>query len=75
MWSPREGSGESLQDSCFENHMSTMTLEDKCPSSVGIQYATEEEQRNGSIKKEWTGLKQKCCSVVDVSGGKRKVQC
>ena len=55
--------------------MSTMTLEDKCPSSVGIQYATEEEQRNGSIKKEWTGLKQKCCSVVDVSGDKRKVQC
>ena len=49
------------------------TLEDEPPSSEGIQYATEEEWRNSSRKKEESGLKQKCCSAVDMPGGESKV--
>ena len=46
------------------------------PRSEGVQYATGEEQRavtNSSRKNEAAGLKQKECSVVDVSGGENKV--
>ena len=55
-----------------------MTPEDQHPKSEGVQYATGEEQRavtNSSRKNEVTGPKQKQHSVVDVSGGERKVQC
>ena len=55
-----------------------MTLEDKTSRMEGVQYATGEEQRaitNSSRKNEVTGPKQKQHSAVDVSGGKRKVQC
>ena len=52
-----------------------MTPEDEPLRLVGVQYATEEEWRNSSRKNEATGLKQKQCSVVDVSGGETKVQC
>ena len=52
-----------------------MMQEDKPPRSVGVQYATGEEQRNNSRKNEEAGLKQKRHSVVDVSGGEGKVQC
>ena len=54
MWSPREGNGEPLQYSCFENPMNSMkrqkdmTLNDELPRSVGAQYATGEEWRNNS---------------------------
>ena len=75
MWSHGEGSGKPLQDSCFENHVSTMTPGDEPPSSVGVQYATEEERRNSSNKKVGTGIKKKRHSVVDMSGGKGQVQC
>ena len=50
-----------------------MTPEDEPLRLVGVQYATEEEWRNSSRKNEATGLKQKQCSVVDVSGGESKV--
>ena len=50
-----------------------MTLEDESPRSVGVQYATGEEQRNSSRKNEVAGPKDKQCSVVDVYGGKNKV--
>ena len=53
-----------------------MTLEDELPRLEGIQYATGEEQRaimNSSRKNETFGIKQKQCSVVDVSGGESKV--
>ena len=43
-----------------------MVTEDEPPRSVGIQYATGEEQRNSSRKNEEAGPKQKACSVVDV---------
>ena len=46
-----------------------MTLKDKQPRLVGVQYATGKEQRNSSRKKEVAGPKQKQHSGVDVSGG------
>ena len=46
-----------------------MTPEDEPPRLVGVQQATEEEQRNSSGKNEEAGQKQKCCSAVDMSGG------
>ena len=54
------------------------TLEDEPLRSEGVQYATGEEQRaitNSSRKNEASGPKRKQCSVMDVSGGERKVQC
>ena len=80
-WSTGEEKGESLQYSYLENPMNSMkrqkdmTLEDKLPRSEGVQYATGEEWRNSSRKNEEAGPKQKWCSVVDVFGAERKVQC
>ena len=50
-------------------------LEDEPPRSVGVQYATGEEQINSSKKNEEAEPKQKQPLVVDVSGGESKVQC
>ena len=50
-------------------------LEDEPPRSVGVQYATGEEQINSSKKNEEAEQKQKQPLVVDVSGGESKVQC
>ena len=55
-----------------------MTPENEPLRSVGVRYATGEEQRaitNSSRKNEEAGPKQKWHSVVDVSGGESKVQC
>jgi len=52
-----------------------MPLKDEPPRSLGVQYATGEEQRNSSRKNEESEPKQKWLSVVDVPGGERKVQC
>ena len=49
-----------------------MTPEDEPPRLEGVQYATGEERRaitNSSRKYEVAGLRQKRCSLVDVSGG------
>ena len=43
------------------------------PRSVGVQYATGEEQRNSSRKKKEAETKQKQCPVVGMSGGESKV--
>ena len=51
-----------------------MTLKDELTRSVGAQYATREEQRNGSKANEEAEPKQKL-PVVDMSGGESKVQC
>ena len=51
------------------------TLKDDPTRSVGAQYATVEESRNSSRRNEEAGPKQKCCPVVDVSGGESEVQC
>jgi len=57
MWSTGEGNGKPLQCSCLENLMNSMkrekdmTPEDEHPRSVGVQYATGEEQRK-KLQKE-----------------------
>ena len=50
-------------------------LQDEPPRSAEVQYDTGEEQRNSSKKNEEAEPKQKQPLVVDVSGGKSKVQC
>ena len=78
-WSTGEGIGKSLQRSCFENSMRSMkrqkymTLKDEPPRLAGVQYATGEEWRNSSRRKEETEPKHKVCPVVDVSGGEGKL--
>ena len=57
-WSTGQGNGKPLQYSCLENPMDSMkrqkdrTLKDELPRWVGAQYATGEEWRNNSRKKE-----------------------
>ena len=51
------------------------TWKDELPRSVGAQYATGDQWRNNSTKKEETELKQKQHPVVDVTGDGSKVQC
>ena len=46
-----------------------MTLKDEAPRSVGVQYATGEEQRNSSRKNEEAEPKWKRHPLVNVSGG------
>ena len=45
-----------------------MTLEDEPTMSVRVQYATEEEWRNSSMKNKGARLKRKPCWALDVSG-------
>ena len=52
-----------------------ITLKDELPRSIGVQYATGEEQRNSSRRNEEPEPKQKQRPVVDVSGGESKVRC
>ena len=80
-WSTGEGNGKLLQHSCLETPMNSMkrqkdiTLKDELSRSVGVQYATGEEQRNSSRRNEEPEQKQKQRPVVDVSGGESKVRC
>ena len=50
-------------------------LKDELSWSVGAQYATGDQWRNNSRKKEGTEPKQKQYPVVDVMGDGSKVQC
>ena len=65
MWSTGEGNGKPLQYSCLENPMNSVkkqkdrTLKDELPRSLGAQYATGDQWRNNSRKKEETEPKQK----------------
>ena len=57
MWSSGEGNNKPLQYSCLENHekygkAKRYEQKDELPRSVGAQYATGEEWRNSSRKKE-----------------------
>ena len=52
-----------------------MTLKDELPRSVGIQYATGEEWRNSSRKREEMEPKQKQHPIMDVTGDESKAQC
>ena len=62
------------QYSCLENPMNSMkgqkymTVKDELPRSVGAQYATGEEWRNNSRKKEETESQRKEHQVVHVTG-------
>ena len=75
----KEGNGKPLQYSCLENFMNSMkrqndmTLKDELPRSVGAHYATGEEWRNNSRKKEETEPKQKQHLAVDVTGDGSKI--
>ena len=51
------------------------TLKDDLPRSISAEYATGEEQRNNSRKKEEVEPKQKQQLVVDVTGDRSKVRC
>ena len=50
-----------------------ITLKDELPRLVGVQYATEEEQRNSSSRNEEAESKWKQCPAGDESGTERKV--
>ena len=52
-----------------------MTMKEKAPRSVGVQYATRKQERNSSRRNEEAEPKQKYHPVVDVSGGESKLQC
>ena len=60
MWSTGEGNGKPLQYSCLENPMNSRkrqkdrTPRDELARSVGAQYATGDQWRNNSRKKEET---------------------
>ena len=79
MWSTGEENGKPLQYSCLENPMNSMkrqkyrTLKDELPRSVGTHYATGDQWRNNSRKKERTEPKKKHHPVVDVTGDTSKV--
>ena len=81
MWSIREGNGTPLQYSCLEKPMNSMgrqkdmTLKDKSPRLVGVQYTTEVDQRYCYRKNEEAEPKWKQCPVVVISGDESKVQC
>ena len=51
------------------------TLKDELPRSVGAQYATGDQWRNNSRKKEEMEPKKKQHPVVGVTGDGRKVRC
>ena len=79
MWSTGEGNGKPLQYSCLENPMNSMKrqndrlLKEELPRSVGAQYATGDQCRNNSRKKEGMEPKQKQYPVVDVTVDRSKV--
>ena len=81
MWSTGEGNGKPPQYSCLENPMNSMkkqkdrTLKYELPRSVDVQYATGDQWRNNSRKKEVLEPKQKQHPVVDVTGDRSKVKC
>ena len=74
MQSTGKGNGKPLQYSCLENPKNSMkrqkdrTLKDELPRSVGAQYATGDQWRNNSRKKEERQPKQKQHPAVDVTG-------
>ena len=81
MWSTGEGNGKTLQYCCLENPMNSMkrqkdrTLKDELPRLVGAQYATGDQWRNNSKKKEGMEPKHNQYPVVDGTGDRSKVRC
>ena len=81
MWSTGEGNSKPLQYSCLENPMNSMNrqndriLKEELARSVGVQYATGDQWRNNSRKKEGMEPKQKQYPAVDVTGDRNKIWC
>ena len=81
IWFIGEGNGKPLQYSCFKNPMNSLKrqnnriLKEELPRSVGAQYATGDQWRNTSRKKEGMEPKQKQYPAVDVTGDRSKVRC
>ena len=79
MWYTGEGNHKPLQYSCLENPMNSMKrqndriLKEELPRSVGTQYATGDQLRNNSRKKEGMEPKQKQYPAVDMTGDRSKV--
>ena len=80
MWSTGERNGKPLQYSCLENPQNSMkrqedrTLKDELPRLLGAQYATGDQWRSNSRKKEEAEPKQKQHpTFVDVTGDRSKV--
>ena len=81
MWSTGEGNDKPLQYSCLENPKNSMkkqkdsTLKDELPKLVSAQYATGDQWRNNSRKKEEMEPKQKQHPAVNVAGDGSRVRC
>ena len=81
IWSNGEGNGKPLQYSCLENSMNSMKrqndmiLKEDLPRSVRAQYATGDQWRNNSRKKEGMEPKQKQHPVVNGTGDGSRVRC
>ena len=81
MRSTGEGNGKPLRYSCLENPMNSMKRQDdrilkkELPRSVGAQYATGDQWRNNSRKKEGMEPKKKQYPAVDETGDISKVRC
>ena len=79
MCSTGEGNGKPLQYSCLEIPMNSLKrqndriLKEELPRSVGAHYATGDQWRNDSRKKERMEQKQKQYPAVDVTGDRSKV--
>ena len=78
-WSTGGENGKLLQYSCPENPMNSMKrqndriLKEELARSVGVQYATGDQWRNNSRKKEGIEPKQKQYPVADVTRDRSKV--
>ena len=81
MWSTGEGNGKPLQYPCLENPMNSMKrknhriLKEELPRLVSAQYATGDQWRNNSRKKEGMEPKQKHYPSGDVTADRSKVRC
>ena len=79
MWFTGEGNGKTLQYSYLENPMNSMkrqkgmALKEEPLRSVGVQYATREEQRNNSRRNEEAEPKGKRRPAVDMAGGESNI--
>ena len=84
MWSTGGGNGDPLKYSCHKNPMNSM----KSQSDMTPEYEPPGQKVSNMLlgksggqlliapeRTKRLGLKQKCLSFVDVSGGESKVQC
>ena len=74
-----KGMAKKLQYSCLENRMKSMKrqndriLKEELQRSVGAQYATGDQWRNNSRKKEGMEPRQKQYPAVDLTGNRSKI--